>query len=494
MRSPPRLAAAAAVLASAATLAAAAATDADRACAAPHGARTEALAVLPPRPRAELEAAAETDSLETSSATVLLQHGWPVLASAAPRTPGEPPASQAPGAQRVPRGAWRGARRWPALPAAWRDLVASVAKRLATHAGAGDNLGIRGESPGVLSVLSGEKAAVEAHDPVMNPSSFFGSAPLLDWAILAVACVVLFALDWAVLQILPNTFGWYVALVGFWIAVALAFNIVVWIRFGTEDAADWAMGYGIEWMLSLDNLMMIQMIFINIRTPVADYPNVMIIGIACSIVARLLLFMSIEWMMEHMAWIRYPCAAMLIWVGIQGTIPQDDEHVALEDLVVVRVLKLLFGDCLAAGYTADGSVFLREASSGRFQASLLLVAILMIMWIDTVFSVDSVAVKVTLITNGYVAFSSSVLAMFGLRAMFFVLAVLLQKFELLQYGLCVILILAIFVALEMILSPWVDITTASTFLVIGAVFIVSIAASLLECKGRPPREPPPEGR
>jgi tellurite resistance protein TerC len=289
--------------------------------------------------------------------------------------------------------------------------------------------------------------------------------------------VAFFALDWAVLQVLPNALGWHVALVGFWIAVALAFNVLIWVRFGSEEAVNWAMGYGIEWMLSLDNLMLIQMIFLLLRTPPADFPKAMIIGVICSVVVRLLFYLVILWLIDHVGWVRYPCAAMLIWSGIQGAVYQDDDDVALEDLLVVRGIKLLVGDRLAGSYTADGSVFVRDATSGRFQATLLMVAILMIMWIDTVFSLDSVAVKVSMITNGYVAFSSSVLAMFGLRAMFFVITSMMKMFGLLQYGLCVILL---FVALEMLLSPWFDITPSSTFLVMASVFAVSIAASVLK--------------
>jgi len=338
----------------------------------------------------------------------------------------------------------------------------------------------------VLGVLTGEKSIFDLDDPKISPTDFFQSATLLDWIILAVACAAFFALDLVVLKILPNTLGWYVALVGFWVAVALAFNVLIWIRFGTEEATYWAMGYGIEWMLSLDNLMLIQMVFILLRTPPAHYSNTILIGVVCSIFVRLLFFLLIVWMVDHMEWVRYPCAAMLVWSGIQGAIVHDNGDVDLEDLVVVRVLRRLFGDCLAGSYSLDGSVFKRDASSGRFQATLLLVAILMIILIDTLFSLDCVAVKASLIPNGYIAFSSSLLAMFGLRAMFFIIASMMERFDLLRYGLCIILL---FVALEIILAPWVYITPASTFLVMGAMFAVSVAGSAV----RSHRDAPDKG-
>jgi tellurite resistance protein TerC len=344
----------------------------------------------------------------------------------------------------------------------------------------------------VLEVIRGVKSLFGLEGMAFGEVSLMRSAPLQDWVILAAACAAFIALDWAVLQRLPHTFGWDLAQLGFWVVVAVAFNTLVGIRFGPKDAAHWAMGYVIEWMLSLDNLMLIQMMFVVLRTPPIQVRKAVCICMYCSVFTCMGLYVLVAEMFSHFSWIRYPLAASLIWGGIQAAISSDD--IAPEDLCVIRGLRWLLGDRLAGSYSADGSVFTRDEPRGKAQATLLLVAIVMAGWIDTIFSLDSVAIKVSIIENGYVAYSSSVLAIFVLKAMFFVIASLVQMFDLLRYGLCIILI---FVGVQMIVSPWVKITPVSMFIVMVAVFIVSIVASVIKNQGKAldsgqPQEAPQE--
>merc|ERR1719230_2117620 len=106
--------------------------------------------------------------------------------------------------------------------------------------------------------------------------------------------------------------------------------------------------------------------------------------------------------------------------------------------------------------------------------TLLVYIVLCLEATDILFAIDSVSAKVAQIQNQYVAYSSSVLALFGLRAMFFIIKDLVDFFELLKYGLCIVLI---FVGLELILSPWMHLSSSTVCFVIVSVFVVCIAGS-----------------
>merc|ERR1719161_123760 len=106
--------------------------------------------------------------------------------------------------------------------------------------------------------------------------------------------------------------------------------------------------------------------------------------------------------------------------------------------------------------------------------TLLVMVIACLEFTDTVFALDSVSAKVAQIPDQYLAFSSSVLAMFGLRAMFFIIKDLVEMFDLLKYGLCLILI---FIGCELMFARWIKLSSATVCIMIVGVFVVCIIAS-----------------
>jgi len=114
--------------------------------------------------------------------------------------------------------------------------------------------------------------------------------------------------------------------------------------------------------------------------------------------------------------------------------------------------------------------------------TLLFLVITSLECTDVLFALDSVSAKVAQIPNQYLAFSSSVLAMYGLRAMFFIVKDLVDMFELLQYGLCLILV---FIGIELMLSDYINMSSTTVCVLIASVFAVCVCASVaLKCSRR----------
>merc|ERR1719213_1475251 len=131
---------------------------------------------------------------------------------------------------------------------------------------------------------------------------------------------------------------------------------------------------------------------------------------------------------------------------------------------MIRGLRACLGSRLQETYDLEGNGFIVE-SEGRWKITLLVYIVICLEVTDILFAIDSVSAKVAQIPNQYVAYSSSVLALFGLRAMFFIIKDLVEYFELLKFGLCFILV---FIGLELMASHWVHLSSSTVFFVITA--------------------------
>merc|ERR1740117_760654 len=149
-----------------------------------------------------------------------------------------------------------------------------------------------------------------------------------------------------------------------------------------------------------------------------------------------------------------------------------DEEV--KDLRAVKVCKWLFGDRLQDHYS--GAMIERGAKGVQFNLLFLVICIL---WVVNAFSaLDAVGLKTKEIPDTYVNISSSVMVMFTLRPLFFILRVLAKHFDMVQYGICAILL---FVGSDMILGKWFPVSLHWLVVVIFGILSLSVVASLLRC-------------
>jgi len=288
----------------------------------------------------------------------------------------------------------------------------------------------------------------------------------------------------AVLQRLSDSFATHLACIGVWILAAGGFNAWIFATMGETAGVEWCSGYFLEWMLSMDNLFVFHLIFKKYKTPHSQIHYAVFVGIFGALVMRMAFFMVLSTLLHMFHWIRIPFGALLIWSGID-TAMGDDEEEEVKDLMLIRGLKAILGSRLADGYDLQGGGLFTWSKDGRLQATLLLIVVFCLEATDVLFALDSVSAKVAQIPNQYLSFSSSVIAMFGLRAIFFIIEDLVDMFHLLAYGLCLILV---FIGMQLIFAKWLHMPASTVCILIMSVFFVCIAGSWVTKKQDAPEE------
>jgi len=296
-----------------------------------------------------------------------------------------------------------------------------------------------------------------------------------DKVMLAGTVIVLLLLDIFFLQSLQMSgLRSHLLLVGLWVGIGMAFNFVIIVRKGNVSGIEWFTGYCLEWLLSMDNLFVFHIIFRLYGTPREALHKALFFGIVGAIVSRLCFFVVVSSLLEFVSWFRFAAGIFLMWSGIQcAREEEDDDEASLQDYSAIRFLKSCLGSRLLPTYGEDSrSLMVNQGSQLCF--TLLVPVIFTLEITDLVFALDSVSAKAAQIPDYWVSVSSSILAMFGLRAMFFVIQDLVDLFKLLKYGLCFILV---FIGMELMVSDFVQLPPQAVCAVILSVFIISVAGS-----------------
>ncbi len=239
-----------------------------------------------------------------------------------------------------------------------------------------------------------------------------------------------------------------------WVCVALAFNGWLWLYLGGTGADESAQaiadgkaiefltGYLIEKALAVDNIFVFLMLFTYFAVPPEFQKRVLMIGILGALVLRAVMILVGAWLITQFHWILYVFGAFLLFTGIKmwwaaGQEPDLDNNPAL------KWVRSRFK--IAPDY--DGEKFFTVVG-GVKMATPLLVVILLIGIVDVVFAVDSIPAIFAITTDPFIVLTSNVFAILGLRAMYFLLANMHEKFHLLSYGLAIILV---FIGCKMLL-------------------------------------------
>eukprot|EP00927_Polykrikos_kofoidii_P002182 TRINITY_DN10854_c0_g2_i1.p1 TRINITY_DN10854_c0_g2~~TRINITY_DN10854_c0_g2_i1.p1 ORF type:complete len:446 (+),score=69.41 TRINITY_DN10854_c0_g2_i1:74-1339(+) len=257
----------------------------------------------------------------------------------------------------------------------------------------------------------------------------------------------------------------------FWIIVAILFNIAVSTCGGGKLGELWFIGYGLEWLLSMDNLFVFHLIFSTFSTPKRIVDRALFFGILCAVVLRLVFFSLASFLLGVSGSVRYVLGAVIIYSGIQAARDEDDDQTDFSNSIVVRMLRWAGGSRMLDRYD-EHHFFVVE--QGQTRATLLLPLVVLLAFTDVVFAMDSVSAKVAQIPDFFINYSSSVLAMMGLRAMFFIIQDLVDCFDKLKYGLCFILV---FIGVELLVSEFVKLPPHAVLCVILSVFTVCICLS-----------------
>ncbi len=260
-----------------------------------------------------------------------------------------------------------------------------------------------------------------------------------------------------------------------WTVVALLFNVFIYLYMGTERGTECLTGYLRERALSFDNLFVFILIFSYFKIPQLLQPRVLKWGIIGALVMRFIIILIGAELLNTFHWMIYVFGALLLFTGIKMLIEKEDEAPAdLENNLLVRGLK----KCMHVTKELRGEkFFIRE--NGKLCATPLFLALLIIEGADLVFAVDSVPAVLAVTRDPFIVFSSNVFAIFGLRAMYFLLADLMNLFAYLKYGLSFILI---FVGFKMVISNFYNIPVLFSLGLITAVLVISIVLSIYRKK------------
>ncbi len=313
-------------------------------------------------------------------------------------------------------------------------------------------------------------------------------APLWLWAIFVAIVLVSLFIDFVVLRKqgahavgMREALQWSLV----WIALSFLFNGLFWwavrdssgsIAIANTKSLEFLTGYLIEKSLAVDNIFVFLMIFNYFAVPAAYQKRVLMIGIIGAIVLRTVMILVGGWLLQQFHWILYLFGAFLVLTGIKmwwaaGQEPDLDENPAL------RLLRKL----IPVSRHYDGEKF-RTVENGTRIATPLFLVICLIAVTDVIFAVDSIPAIFAITSDPFIVLTSNVFAILGLRAMYFLLAAVANKFHLLNYGLAVVLV---FIGVKMCLVDVFKIPVLVSLGVIVGVLALTMLLSVRSATVRP---------
>ncbi|QPF73212.1 TerC family protein [Roseateles sp. DAIF2] len=306
----------------------------------------------------------------------------------------------------------------------------------------------------------------------------FATAPM--WAGFIAFVLAMLALDLFVLggnkahRVSVKEAGCWVAA---WVSMALAFAGLLWWHLdgsaGREladrKALEFITGYLIEQSLSVDNMFVFVMIFKYFAVPPELQRRVLLYGVLGAIIMRAAMILAGVWLVQQFAWILYLFGAFLMATGIKMLIFAEHQP----DLAQNPLLRWLRRHMrITPGF--HGDKFSVRLDGVRWVTPMFLVLV-MIEASDLVFAVDSIPAIFAVTTDPFIVFTSNIFAIMGLRALYFLLADMSERFHLLKYGLALVLV---FIGAKMLAAPWFHLTVQWSLAIVGAVILASVLLSL----------------
>jgi len=294
----------------------------------------------------------------------------------------------------------------------------------------------------------------------------------LWWVAFGIMIFILLALDIAVFNRKNHEIHLKEALLwsAFWISLALIFNIVVYVFYGHESALQYLTAYLVEKSLSMDNLFVFLMIFSFFKVPQRYQHKVLFWGIIGALVMRLFFIFAGITLINKFHWIIYVFGVMLIYSGIK-MIKEKETEIHPEKNRVLRLFKKFMP---TTSEYHGGRFFVRI--DGVLHATPLFVVVIVIETSDLIFAVDSIPAVLAISNDLFIVYTSNIMAILGLRALFFALAGVMNIFEYLHYGLSAILV---FVGVKMILADIYKINIFVSLTVIFSIIFISIIFSVI---------------
>jgi tellurite resistance protein TerC len=249
-----------------------------------------------------------------------------------------------------------------------------------------------------------------------------------------------------------------------WVTISLLFNAWFTYTYGTGPGIEFLTGYLIEKSLSVDNLFVILLIFSSFRIPKEYQHRVLFFGVLGAIVMRAVFILLGAHLLHLFSWVLYIFGFILIVTAIKFLRETDDKEDIKESWTILLLKRIL----PSTNEFNDNHFFTIE--KGVKKATPLFLALVAIEATDLVFAVDSIPAVFSVTQDAFIAFASNILAILGLRALYFVLADWVGKLRYLKPGLAVILG---FIGVKMLLVELIKIPSWISLLVIFAILVTA---------------------
>lgn len=305
-----------------------------------------------------------------------------------------------------------------------------------------------------------------------------------DWAAFHAVLLLLLALEfvfsrWGLKRLDPEAKArrqhrnavWATVL---WVGAALALAGMIWHAMGRESATQFLAGYALEESLSIDNLFVFLLLFRVFRIPAQYQPRVLFWGVLGAMLMRGGFIAAGLGLLEKFHWVSYVFAVVLLVAAVRLVLPEEDEASEKAPSWVRWVSKI-------HPVSLRTDVFWTQ-EDGRGMITMLLLALIAIETADIVFALDSIPAVLSITRHPFIAYTSNILAVMGLRSLFFLLAKMLKKLQYLHFGLAGVLA---FAAVKMLVAPWYDMGPLLSLGVIVAILGVTIGISLTRKEPEP---------
>ena len=299
--------------------------------------------------------------------------------------------------------------------------------------------------------------------------------PLL-WGGFAVVVAIMLAID-LLLQgrrgshsmTMKQAAGWSIL----WVTLSLLFNAAFWwylVQTQGRAVADpqalaFLTGYLIEKALAVDNVFVWLMLFSYFAVPPALQRRVLVYGVLGAIVLRTIMIFAGSWLISQFDWLLYVFGAFLLFTGAKMALAKEDDS-GIGDKPLVRWIR----SHLRMTDKIESERFFTRKNGVLFATPLLLVLILVELS-DVIFAVDSIPAIFAVTTDPFIVLTSNLFAILGLRAMYFLLAGVAERFSMLKYGLSVILV---FIGVKMLIVDFYHIPVAISLGVVGGILAVTL--------------------
>lgn len=242
----------------------------------------------------------------------------------------------------------------------------------------------------------------------------------------------------------------------FWVSLALAFFVFMWIHEGQKPALEYISAYLMEWSLSIDNIFVFIMIFNAFAVKEKNYSRVLLIGIFMAIIFRILFITAGVAAVERFKWLLLVFGAFLVYTGYKMFTSKGNEEFNPYESKIYRFLKKFFP---LADNDGGGRYVIRK--NGKPVYTTLFVVVVLLATTDLVFALDSIPAVMGIVDTSpehrnvarLVIYTSNIFAVLGLRSLFFLLRGAINRFEYLQHGISIVLI---FIGLKMLTEHWLN--------------------------------------